>query len=74
MLSSCISNMSNQYEVTCRKFEDKLNNLESNSKNLNAKFEALQRNTDRGDAGESMMPTIDATVASTVDMNNTQKV
>ena len=43
LLSSCISNMSNQYEQTCRKFEEKLNTLESNSKGLNAKFEALQR-------------------------------
>jgi outer membrane murein-binding lipoprotein Lpp len=71
MLSSCISNMSNKFEVTSRKFEDKLNHLESNSKNLNAKFEALQRNTDRTMVGDSMMPTVDATVASTVDMNNT---
>lgn len=67
MLSSCISNMSNQYEATCRKFEDKLNNLETNSKSLNAKFEALQRNRGSMDAGDSMMPTVDATNASTID-------
>jgi len=59
--------MSNQYEVTCRKFEDKLNKLESNSKTLNAKFEALQGSRLPTDAGESMMPTVDATVASTID-------
>ena len=67
MLSSCISNMSNQYEATCRKFEDKLNNLETNSKSLNAKFEALQRNRGSIDATDSMMPTVDATNASTID-------
>jgi outer membrane murein-binding lipoprotein Lpp len=67
MLSSCISNMSNQYEATCRKFEDKLNNLETNSKSLNAKFEALQRNRGSIHATDSMMPTVDATNASTID-------
>ena len=41
MISSCISDMSNKYEQTCRNFQDKLEGLDKTSKHLNAKFEQL---------------------------------
>ena len=55
MISSCISEMSNKYELTCRSMQNKLDNLETTSKHLNMKFEQLQR--DHRNINNSNLPT-----------------
>jgi len=71
MISSCISDMSNKYENTCRSMQSKLENLESTSKHLNMKFEQLQR--DHRNINNSNMPTFEATIDTTNQINETTR-
>ena len=42
MLTSCISEMSSKYERMGMRFQEKLENLESTSKNLAERFDRIQ--------------------------------
>ena len=61
MITSCMSEMSFKYDQMGKRFQEKLESLESTSKNLSRRFEAMHGKKDLTEVTN----TIDATNAST---------